>query len=302
MTTATQQKRNGALKGTVSRDIQHQFAADALKGILSSCPKCGQAIHGRRPKPGTWCAMFDKFARYWHSGAAEYSVFVKGNDKLPFHAFSSLPGFSCPGAGECLDWCYSFKAWRYPAAFFRQLQNALLLQSEQGRQRIAAAWHKLPVGQTVRLYVDGDMDSLATMRFWWSLLKQRQDLAAYGYSKSWGLFLGFAKTGEEWPANYTLNLSSGSKYGEAVRLKMEALPIVRGDFIAVPAEAKMPNRREAASEWAEWAKALKASAKAVGLSGQMFVCPGKCGDCLPKGEHACGSDRFQGVKVLIGIH
>ena len=68
-----------------------------------------------------------------------------GNMKLPFYAFSSLPGFDCPGAGACLygdneytpenfgkGWCYSFTGWLYPAAFFRQLQNSLLLRSSAG--------------------------------------------------------------------------------------------------------------------------------------------------------------------------
>lgn len=28
--------------------------------------------------------------------------------KLPFATFSALPAVTRPGAGECLDWCYSF--------------------------------------------------------------------------------------------------------------------------------------------------------------------------------------------------
>jgi len=61
-----------------------------------------------------------------------------GNSKLPFLAYSELPMATCPGAGECgvykkdastgtiaSGWCYSFKAWRYPAAFGRQFLNTL---------------------------------------------------------------------------------------------------------------------------------------------------------------------------------
>ena len=45
--------------------------------------------------------------------AAPWPIFKHdGNGKLPFYCFSSLPGVTCPGAGSCLDWCYSFKAWR----------------------------------------------------------------------------------------------------------------------------------------------------------------------------------------------
>lgn len=61
-----------------------------------------------------------------------------GNQKLPFVAYSELPMATCPGAGSCgvykkdsrsgapaSGWCYSFKAWRYPAAFTRQFLNTL---------------------------------------------------------------------------------------------------------------------------------------------------------------------------------
>ena len=49
---------------TVTRKIQNKFIAAALKGTLSACPKCDKVEHKRKPKRGTWCAMFDKFARF----------------------------------------------------------------------------------------------------------------------------------------------------------------------------------------------------------------------------------------------
>jgi hypothetical protein len=290
----------------VSKATQNAFAAAALKGRIPDCLACGQSTH-QAPLRGTWCYFYEKFARYWRTGKVEYSVFVKGNKKLPFWAFSSLPAFGCPGAGDCLNWCYSFKAWRYPAAYFRQLQNALLLQSEEGRQQIADRWARLPYGKTVRLYVDGDFDKsgadgLQTMKFWWHLLSTRVDLRVYGYSKSWALFLAYARTGQPFPANYRLNLSSGSIYGEAIKRQMLQLPITRGEFVAVDVSQsdihKAPDKRENPALWAAFAKAVK---QAYG-EGKAFVCPGKCGDCLPEGEHACGSDKFQDIPVLIGIH
>ena len=66
-----------------------------------------------------------------------FTIFAKGNQKLPFWTFSTLPGVTCPGAGDCLvnpedkskrGWCYSFSAWRYVTAYFRQLQNTLLIR------------------------------------------------------------------------------------------------------------------------------------------------------------------------------
>ena len=55
---------------------------------------------------GTW-EYFARRFRLWIesglTGTVPFSIFAeKGNTKLPFYAFSSLPGFDCPGAGACL--------------------------------------------------------------------------------------------------------------------------------------------------------------------------------------------------------
>lgn len=52
-------------------------------------------------------------------------VAVKGNSKLPFAAYSEFPLATCIGAGACWQYCYSFKALRYPAAFRRLFLNTL---------------------------------------------------------------------------------------------------------------------------------------------------------------------------------
>mgnify|MGYP005821948031 FL=1 len=287
----------------VNRAALQQFAESAMAGRLAACPACpgGQYHVDRARMPGTWCAMYAKHVRYWTTGAPQFSIFAKGNIKLPFYAFSAMPGLTCPGAGACLAFCYSFKAWRFPAAFYRQLENTLMLRSDEGREIIAMAWEALPYGTTVRLYVDGDFADDSVLRYWFALMANRPDLAVYGYSKSWALFLGYAATGDAWPTNYTLNLSSGSIYGTAMRSRMAALPITRGEFVALPVANKMPNRRQASAAWATWAASLKATGKTAGIA-KSFVCPGRCGDCLPNGEHACGSDRFKDITVLIGIH
>jgi hypothetical protein len=170
-------------------------------------------------------------------------VFAKGNGKLPFFAFSSLPGIDCPQAGACLygasgdlmgGFCYSFKAWRYPAAFFRQLVNSLRLRTESGRDEIVKAWFALPKGATVRLYVDGDFASPEILSFWMRLCVARPDLQIYGYSKSWRLLLSHDKaSGGIWPRNYLLNLSSGGSGTEAEKEAVSRLPIARGEFIAI---------------------------------------------------------------------
>ena len=58
-----------------------------------------------------------------------YTIFTQGNNKLSYLSFSTLPIINCPGASECLTYCYSLKAFRYPGAFFRQCQNTLLMQN-----------------------------------------------------------------------------------------------------------------------------------------------------------------------------
>ena len=254
---------------------------------------------------GTWGENIGKMLAFLTDGKARFSVFAKGNGKLPFSAFSVLPLVSCPGAGACKKWCYSLKAWQYPSAFFRQLQNLILLLTPEGRETVAKAWHRLATRAHVRLYVDGDIHSLEILEFWQTLCRQRSDLQVYGYSKSWGIFLRF--TGE-WASNYTINLSSGSKYtnSPAVKAQVSALPIVRGEFVAVPVASKAPKRDLKTGQplnpaaWQAHRLQVLASAKALGM-GKVFVCPGLCGFCA-NGKHACGNRAFNGIPIVIGIH
>ena len=81
-----------------------------------------------------WVRDLNKLKAFLIDGAPRFSIFAKdGNGKLPFLAFSSLPGKGfCVGAGDCLSFCYSFKAWRYPAAFCRQVQVLEIVPGIQG--------------------------------------------------------------------------------------------------------------------------------------------------------------------------
>ena len=246
-----------------------------------------------------WKRGHYKFVEFMATDRPQWAVFVKGNSKLKFWQFSTLPAITCPGAGDCLNWCYSFKAWRYPDAFFRQLQNTILVLQQSDAVR--DAFLNLPFDETVRLYVDGDIDTLDTLVFWFDLLAKRPDLQVYGYSKSWAVFLEYDKTGQAWPTNYILNLSGGSMYGGQLRARMEQLPIVRGEFVAVKAPSRMPTRRDNIKLWVEWAREVKESARKLGYA-KAFVCPGKCYDCLPNDGHACGSMSFKDIPVVIGIH
>lgn len=251
----------------------------------------------------TWAlafAQFDAFLDNLDNGPAPFIIFADGNDKLPFKAFSALPLVTCPGAGPCLEWCYSFKSWRYATAYFRQLQNTVLLLTTRGRALIARAFNAIPHGQDLRLYVDGDFDSESTMAYWWILLDTRPDIPTYGYSKSWQLFLDWHAAGRAFPSNYQLNASSGSRYNAAMLQRVKALPVCRGTFDALHVSRKMPDRRVDAESFKSWAAELRATARSLGM-GRVWVCPGKCGDCTPIG-HACGSRKFRDIPIVIGIH
>lgn len=246
-------------------------------------------------KQGTWGYFANKLIPFLQdrSVKAPHTIFAKGNGKLPFYAFSNLPIVNCPGAGECTKWCYSLKAWRYPAAFFRQVQNTILVREKN--IQLYDAWASLPVNVDVRLYVDGDFESLDTMNFWFNRMNDRPDLKVYGYSKSWKLFVDFEDNGGVFPSNYVLNLSSGSRYENIgmIRARMEKMPITRGNFTAVNVEKDSSP------------KTVREVAKTLGME-KIFVCPGKCGDCIKaQGEnaHACGSlDRMKDFNIVIPIH
>ena len=284
----------------VNRQTALKIANAAGAGDSAKVFELLNAIPGDSSQIHTWAYHAKRLADYIqrnYTGKAPFSVWnIDGNSKLPFASFSVLPIVTCPGAGECIAYCYSLKAWRYPAAFFRQVQNTLLMQ--HNRDVIAQATYKLAQNTTCRLYVDGDFDSLRTLTFWMLVLRERPDLMTYGYSKSWNLFLMFdrmwaGKIG--WPKNYLLNLSNGSKF-EHLRAKMERLPVTRGNFIALQVDKKLAGKYTDP----EYKKALRQSAKQQGI-GKVFVCPGKCGECTKKG-HLCGMESAKGVNVVIGVH
>jgi hypothetical protein len=95
---------------------------NAIRAILADVAKGEQ-------KRGTWACFAQKLLKWVDNGMTGIPPFsvirVDGNKKLPFFAFSSLAIADCPGKGECKRYCYSLKAWRFPNAFFRQLQNSL---------------------------------------------------------------------------------------------------------------------------------------------------------------------------------
>lgn len=240
----------------------------------------------------------DNFAKLEHTFTAldpSYSIFsLNGNSKLPFISFSSLPGVTCPGAGECLDFCYSFRAWRYPAAFARMAQNAYLMR--YAKDQIVYAFSSIakarPEGFDFRLYVDGDFSGGEDVAFWMQLLDKTPNARAYGYSKSFHALLGYDIVGK-WPSNYQLNISGGHNASPEVIAAVKTLPIVRGEFIAVRIGKKVKSTDHGKPETV---KALRAA-----FTEKAFPCPGTCGSCTGKG-HACGMQALKGVPIIIAMH
>lgn len=253
-----------------------------------------------------------KFLRFLDTGIPEFSIFAKdGNVKLPFVAFSSMALATCPGMGECQTFCYSMRAWRYPAALFRQMQNSILLRSAAGRVEISMAFNAVLRGRKFknqssvdfRLYVDGDFSNTEDMEFWFGLLRYNPRVRAYGYSKSWEVFRAYGESGRAFPKNYILNLSSGSAYADDsdVARYMRNLEITRGSFVALRITA---DRKYSAIKGeyrdAGYKVAVRNAAAAADL-GKVFVCPGQCGSCTGSG-HACGIAKLSGIPIVIGIH
>ena len=259
-----------------------------------------QALQTLKSDPGFqgkgWQTNFEKLALVFTSHQAQYSIFaLGGNSKLPFVSFSTLPGVTCPGAGDCIDFCYSFRAWRYPAAFARMAQNAFLMRfaPEQITAAFATIASDRADGFDFRLYVDGDFASGADVAFWMGLLHITPQARAYGYSKSFAALLGYSIIGQ-WPTNYQLNISSGHNASHAMLTAVKTLPIVRGEFIAVSIGRKVKATDHGKPE------TNAAIRKAMGDI-KVFPCPGACGSCTGKG-HACGMPELKGRVIAIAMH
>ena len=274
----------------------------------------------RQQKIG-WLHSAEKLSKYiWSLKRIKqtpppFKLFQPGNGKLPFLSWSTLPGFNCPGAGSCWvliknkfsGWCYSVKAWRYPAAYLRQLQNTVLEQTPAGREIIRQELKKELKRPKyshlksidLRLYVDGDFSSLELLRWWLDLAKEFKQLKIYGYSKSLHLFEELARSGYEWPTNYALNGSSGGRYeNTGFHNAVKKLPIWRGNFEAVPVSDSTKKAWYTGNLNRDQRQELRSGSD----NKKVFICPVKCGDCTAYG-HACGDlNKFKDMTIVIPLH
>ena len=273
---------------TQALEFAHMCQNASLEDILAYAENQAVTNTGK-----AWKEYFGKLASWLKGGELAAVIFnLSGNTKLPFAAFSTLPIVTCPGAGECKQYCYSLRAWRYPAAFIRQAQNTIALRFF--RRQVIEAFKVLPQNVTFRLYVDGDFDSVQTVNFWFNLLRQRQDVETYGYSKSWTELLAVPN----WPKNYILNLSTGGIGTEEQKQQLKQLWNTRGEFIVVRIKGKFGRGFKRYQE-IEYHRAVRQSAIDSGI-GKVFSCPGSCGSCTGAG-HACGLVSLS-LPIAIGVH
>lgn len=206
-----------------------------------------------------------------------FTVFTEGSSKLPFFQWSTVPGATCPGAGRCWTkdpeergtgkkapkggprgYCYSLSGWRNVVPYLRQLQNTIMLRLPSKATLINRAMKQVQAKEpkaVVRLYVDGDFDSLETLEFWMHICERYPQMRFYGYSKSWDIFLAYDKKHNgNWPENYLLNLSNGSFYERMdspkgdpnnpynkIMDRMLALKCARGRFVAIKMPKDIPH-------------------------------------------------------------
>ena len=232
-------------------------------------------------------------------------IFTKGNSKLPFISFSNAPIVNCPGAGDCINLCYSLKSLRYPGVQTRFIQNTILLEKnyswivEQDFKRLV----KTGKIKFFRLYVDGDFKSKKEVIFWMDLLKKFPGVKAYGYTKSTSFFNDLNNENYNFPNNYKLNISSGSNNPkEALKLANSKLNIVRGNFINIDINSNSSSNNRTLTDKQLIKEKLGTNRDYKLKNGRSyFVCSGLCGTCTKKG-HACGLDSFKNIDIIIPNH
>lgn len=288
------------MENTKLNKIADSIADNDIPGTIAAIDSALIGEHGV-----DWIKYLGRLKAFLVDGVPRSSINMEnGNGKLPFMAFSALPGKRfCPGAGDCLKFCYSFRAWRYPAAFARQAQNTVLLNSARGRQLITAdllriaGKAKYRDGIDFRLYVDGDFRNISDVRFWFGLLLDNPKIRGYGYSKSFKQIGAYAKKGGTLPTNYKLNISSGHKHTARTVDGIKALDITRGDFIAIPMKHIKPESGRLHTRAQIQLEYIATTGK------KAFICPGQCGNCVKRkgiNAHFCGGDN--GAPVVIGMH
>ena len=118
--------------------------------------------------------------------------------KLPFYAFSSLPGFDCPLALVCTvktntrriisarAGVIRSRAGVIRRRFFVNCKIVCFYGPALDAQSLQSEFANIPAGRTVRLYVDGDFVNLAILRFW---MEANLQMISQGHNGIAGIWL-----------------------------------------------------------------------------------------------------------------
>ncbi len=239
----------------------------AQKALNATLPvKQRKKLEPRGGALGGWCYSFkafrypDAFARQWLNTMAayadrEFAIIAGGGRHV--RPDDHLGRVNAALAGN------SSRLW---PGIVANLAVTMTRAARGVKTRTSASG--APTTVFMRLFVDGDINYEDNVIAWMRAVAQigpggafltdgGGHVEVYGYSKAWSAFANVDRYVQgEWPVNYTVNLSSGSVYaatrkrdgsltsaGEAataIRKTMEALPISRGYFEAIPLHTFIP--------------------------------------------------------------
>ncbi|QDP60677.1 MAG: hypothetical protein GOVbin1434_6 [Prokaryotic dsDNA virus sp.] len=320
-------KKQALILSKLIKDNKNKQALNTLNKMIdfkskkpNCCSNCsGHGFKGskgcKRDSNQSWYTMLNQFKiffidhinnRITEDYELKFPVFKSGNNKHKFMNYSTIPVINCPGFGSCVteNYCYSLNSMRFPKATLSWLQNQILEDNyfnliEVELDKHLNQYYKKHLKQGLnidfRLYNDGDFSSLNNMVLWFNLLKKYPFIKAYGYTKSLHLIKELTLMDFDFPDNYKFNLSSGSRYDY---LKQDKVilnnPCYRGKFISFNFEGKKISTTKLNND-----DKRKIHQKFKGKN--IFICPGVCNTCTLAG-HACGSDKFKNVDIVIPIH
>jgi len=136
--------------------------------------------------------------------------FSKGNRKLSRDTLIwNLPrGKTCPGAGECLKWCYEIKIERiYPNVRESRERNLKFSKSKDFVDKIVE-YLKKRKEKRIRIHESGDFYSEEYFKKWIEIAKRCPNKIFYTYTKSFVVFNVYPK---DLPKNFIVIQSYGSK-------------------------------------------------------------------------------------------
>lgn len=144
------------------------------------------------------------------------------NSSVMSYAFN-LPAIgTCPGAGDCKQFCFAFSEQkRYPSAMAHRARSWALSKSIDFISVINAELKELTKrhgigGFAVRVHASGDFYSPRYARDWARIARANPLVQFYAYTKSIHIVRGV-----DWPTNFCLILSLGGRHDTVIDLNTD---------------------------------------------------------------------------------